>query len=48
MFAIFQGNMIDVSEEQYQGLEVVHKGQAKGREVRFKEQGNRNYAGGLT
>lgn len=37
--------MIDVSEEQCQGPEVMHKGQPKGRKVRFKEQGN--YPGGF-
>lgn len=36
-----------MSEEQYQGPEVMHKGQAKRRKVRFKEPGNRNYPGGL-
>lgn len=39
--------MIDTSEEQYQGPEVMHKGQVEGRKVRSKEQGNRNYPGGL-
>lgn len=38
--------MIDMSEEQYRGPEVMHKGQPKGRKVRFKKQGN--YPGGFT
>ena len=28
--------MIDVSEEQYQGPEVMHKGRAKGRKLELK------------
>lgn len=37
-----------MSQEQYQGPAVMQKGQAKGRQVWFKEQGNRNYTSVLT